>query len=63
MTQTNEEEQDVYVAIGEQDAYVAIYDAGYRDGRLAGMVEVVEWLEKARNRKLPKYQLKKWGIL
>jgi len=32
------------------------------EGRKAGIREVVEWLERARRIKVPKYQLKEWGI-
>ena len=28
----------------------------------AGIREVVEWIERARRQKVPKYQLKKWGL-
>ena len=29
---------------------------------MAGMKKVIEWLERARKIKVPKYQLEQWGI-
>ena len=34
----------------------------FKAGQEAGRREVVEWLERARKIKVPKYQLKEWGI-
>lgn len=38
------------------------YWIGHGDAKKAGRKEVVEWLERCRKIKLPKYQLKEWGI-
>ena len=34
----------------------------YEDGKKAGMKKVVEWMEKYKKIKLPKYQLQEWEI-
>jgi hypothetical protein len=41
---------------------MAGYDAGVKEGMQRGMKEVVEWLERAKKIKVPKYQLKEWGL-
>lgn len=33
------------------------------EGRKIGIGEVVEWLERVKKIKVPKYQLKEWGLL
>uniref|UniRef100_A0A6M3KRU8 Uncharacterized protein n=1 Tax=viral metagenome TaxID=1070528 RepID=A0A6M3KRU8_9ZZZZ len=33
------------------------------DNYKAGIKEVVEWLERCKKIKVPKYQLKEWGII
>ena len=33
------------------------------DARHEGRMEVVEWLERCKKIKIPKYQLKEWGLV
>lgn len=35
---------------------------GRAEGRKEGKIEVVEWLERTKKIKVPKYQLKEWGL-
>ena len=37
-------------------------EAGRITGKQAGMREVVDWLERCKKIKVPKYQLKEWGL-
>jgi len=44
------------------DLCAAYWDAIKEEGHKAGIKEVVGWLERTRKQKVPKYQLKEWGI-
>jgi len=41
---------------------LAIPELSFEKGRLEGIKEVVEWLERTRKQKVPQYQLKEWGL-
>jgi len=47
---------------GKEEESTQVYHAGIHDGILRGRREVVEWLKRTKKVKVPKYQLKEWGI-